>query len=147
MRLIPVVAAAIILAAGLAVAPVAAEPIHDAAKAGDVAEVKALLASGVKVDARHFIGVTPLHWAKTAEIAKVLLKAGAKVNARDEDGWIPLHQAVLFGRADVVEALLAAGANAKAKSEDGKTPLYYAKKHGSLKGTDAYWLLNDAQYD
>ena len=52
MRFITVVAAAIILVFGLAVAPVAADPIHDAAKAGDVAEVKKLLASGVKVDAR-----------------------------------------------------------------------------------------------
>ena len=40
------------LAVAVAVAPVAAEPIHVAAKAGDVAEVKKLLASGVKVDAR-----------------------------------------------------------------------------------------------
>ena len=88
-----------------------------------------------------------MHWATTAERAKVLLKAGAKVNARDEHGWIPLHQAVLFGRADVVEALLAAGANAKAKLGDGKTPFDVAKDLGTLKGTDAYWLLNEAQYD
>ena len=40
------------LALGLAVAPVAADPIHWAAYLGDVAEVKKLLASGVKVDAR-----------------------------------------------------------------------------------------------
>ena len=59
----------------------------------------------------------------------------------------PLHWAVLLDRADVVEALLAAGANAKAKTEDGKTPFDVAKEHGNLKGTDAYWLLNEAQYD
>ena len=55
--------------------------------------------------------------------------------------------AALIGRADVVEALLAAGANAKAKDTDGKTPFDVAKEHGNLKGTDAYWLLNEAQYD
>ena len=52
------------LALGLAVAPVAADPIHDAAKAGDVAKVKALLASGVKVDARNEYGHTPLHYGQ-----------------------------------------------------------------------------------
>ena len=44
--------AALILALGLAVAPVAADPIHDAAYLEDAAELKKLLASGVKVDAR-----------------------------------------------------------------------------------------------
>ena len=105
------------LALGLAVAPVAADPIHDAAKAGDVSKVKALLARGVKVD------------------------------ARKEDGWTPLHKAVLIGRADLVEALLSAGANPKAKGVAGNTPFGMAKDLGTLKGTDAYWLLNDAQYD
>ena len=44
--------AALILTLSIAVAPVAADPIHDAAWVGDVAELKKLLASGVKVDAR-----------------------------------------------------------------------------------------------
>jgi len=69
--------AALILTLSIGLAPVAADPIHDAAKAGDVAEVKKLLASGVKVDARGFGGQTPLHYARTAEVAKVLLKAGS----------------------------------------------------------------------
>jgi cytohesin len=170
--------AALILALGLAVAPVAAEPIHDAAYLGDVANLKKLLASGVKVDARESLsGYTPLHWAGTAEVAKVLLKAGAKVdartisgstplhlagtaevakvllkagakvNARDQNGWTPLHQQAYRGEAGVVEFLLKAGANAKAKNNDGHTPFDWAKDLGTLEGTDAYWLLNEAQYD
>ena len=178
MRFITVVAAAIILVLGLAVAPVAADPIHVAAKAGDVAEVTKLLASGVKVDARDESGKTPLHWATTSEMAKILLKAGATVDARGQYGWTPLHwtrtaekakvllkagatvdargqygwtplhaAAGFWGVPVVVELLLKAGANAKARDKDGKTPFDLAKIIGTLKGTDAYWKLNDAQYD
>jgi ankyrin repeat protein len=214
--------AALILTLSIAVAPVAADPIHDAAKAGEVAEVKSLLAAGSKVDARTEHGHTPLHMAKTAEVAEVLLKAGSKVDARTESGytplymartaeiakallkaganvdartesswtplymartaeiaevllkaganissrtksgWTPLHSAVNWNRADVVEFLLAKGADAKARVIDfgnsmkllvrdpslfGDTPFDLAKKNGMLKGTDAYWLLHEAQYD
>lgn len=152
MRLIPVVAAAIILAVGLASAPVAAGPIHEAAYDGDLAKIKSLLASGVKIDARKsngstplfyaktakitkFLlkagarvnartdsGVTPLHVAHTPEIAKVLLKAGIKISSRDDNGVTPLHEATVNGFADVVEFLLSAGADAKAKDNFGHTP-------------------------
>ena len=44
-----------------------------------------------------------------------------------------------------LKALLAAGA--KAKDKDGKTPWDYAQKSNELKGTKAYWALNDAQYN
>ena len=147
MRSVPVVAAAIILVFGLAVAPVAADPIHDAAKAGDVAEVKKLLASGVKVGAKEEErGWTPLHLA-TLEVAKVLLKAGAKVDARTTAGVTPLHTAAWTGRADVIKFLLSAGAAANAKDKDGRTPFDLAKDHDILKGTDVYRELREAQYD
>ena len=198
--------AALILALGLAVAPVAAEPIHNAAYLGDVANLKKLLASGVKVDARDEYGHTPLHRARTAEIAKVLLKAGAKVDSRDNKGYTPLHfasaeiatvllkagakvnardqfgytplhaagdvaavkvllkagakfdarstngvtplhMAAWTGRADVIKFLLSAGAAANAKDKDGKTPFDFAKDHDTLKGTDVYRELREAQYD
>ena len=110
------------------------------------------MASGVKIDARDKDGQTPLHYVGTAEIAKVLLQAGAKVNTRSENGETPLHIAAKKENATndpakVAKVLLKAGANAKAKNKNGKTPFEVAKRGGRLKGTDAYWLLNDAQYD
>ena len=39
--------------------------------------------------------------------------------------------------------LLELGANAKLKNEDGKTAFDYADR---IKGSQAYWLLNEARY-
>ena len=96
-----------------------AGPIHDAAKAGDVAKVRQLLANGAKVDAREeSFGFTPLHWAAAA------------------------------GEADVAKVLLAAGADGSLRDGDGKTPFDKAKSDGRLedKDLDTHWLLSDARY-
>jgi ankyrin repeat protein len=96
MRSVPVVAAAIILAVGLAVAPVApvaAGSLHDAAMYGHLSTVKALLAAGANIDERDVLGHTPLHKAKNAEMAKFLIEAGAKFDTRNIMGQTPLHTA------------------------------------------------------
>tara|TARA_Y100000385_G_C12796489_1_gene509921 strand:- start:52 stop:261 length:210 start_codon:yes stop_codon:yes gene_type:complete len=69
------------------------------------------------------------------------------VNAKDEGDGTPLHTAALIGTAELIEFLLSAGANAKAKDKEGETPFDVAKKSDAFKGTDAYWKLNDAQYN
>lgn len=46
----------------------------------------------------------------------------------------------------VVDALLKAGADAAARDRAGKTPFDFAKKNSALKGTDAYWRLNEARF-
>ena len=40
-----------------------AEPLHEAAKEGDLAKVKTLIAEGSDVNVRTGTGITPLHWA------------------------------------------------------------------------------------
>ena len=45
------------------------------------------------------------------------------------------------------DELLDAGADAKAKNKEGKTPWDLAQGNEGLKGTKAYWALNDAQYN
>jgi ankyrin repeat protein len=67
--------------------------------------------------------------------------------ARDVSGSTPLHWAVRDGAAENIQALLAAGADAKAKDKDGETPWALAQENEKLKGTKAYWALNDAQYN
>lgn len=63
------------------------DPIHDAARKGDLKKVQAILASDPKA-----------------------------VNAQDNAGDTPLHQAVLHGNYKVAEALIAAGADVNVKN-------------------------------
>jgi ankyrin repeat protein len=66
------------------------------------------------VHARGGDGQTPLHFAKTVEIAEYLLSHGAEIDARDVDhGGTPAQWAVK-GRHDVVRLLMDRGATADA---------------------------------
>ncbi len=113
--------------------------------------VKALLDAGANPNARNVHGVTPLHAAavlsKNPSVVAVLVKAGAKVNARDEFGKTPLHMAALDNKTPaVVKALMDAGANPTMRDKSGKTPWDYVKNNAALKGTEVYWLLNEARF-
>src|SRR5436309_683599 len=92
--------------------------VHDAAKAGDLAKVKELLASGVDVNAKDLVDRTPLHCAATEnrkEMAEFLLAVKADINAKDKNGLTPLHAAARFAGKELLELLLANGANVGAK--------------------------------
>ena len=85
------------IAAVLLVTTAFADPIHDAAKNGDLAGVQAELDKGVDVNAKNVDGETPLHWTASAghkEIAELLIANGADVNAKNVDGQTPLDVAV-----------------------------------------------------
>ena len=51
------------------------------------------------------------------------------------------------GNPAVVITLLDAGADPKAKTTDGKTTFDLAQENDKLKGTDAYWRLNDLRFE
>lgn len=67
-------------------------------------------------------GVTPLHLARDAGVARVLIRAGADVGARDWGRLTPLHRARSAG---VVRALIEAEACTEDEDPEGKTPLEY----------------------
>ena len=115
---------------------IANSSIADAARAGDVAAVKAMLKDGGDVNAAQGDGMTALHWAASngdAAMAQVLLSAGANTRATTRLGGItPLHVASQAGHAQVVAALIAAGADVNKATSTGATALMLAARGGSV---------------
>ena len=106
--------------------------LYNAAKQGDIATVKALLAKGADVNAKRNNGRTALMHAVRvhAETGGMLLTEGADINAKDNNGMTALMTpASLYGRTEIVKMLLAKGADINAKDNYGITALMYAAKH------------------
>ena len=122
------------------VAPAAAA-LLEAARRGDAAAVRALLAKGADVNAAPGDGMTALHGAAERgqqNVVTLLLGAGAQASAVTRlGGYQPLHLAARGGHADVVTALLAANAEATAPTTTGATALHFAAAAGSAPAASA----------
>jgi ankyrin repeat protein len=120
--------------------------IHEAAKAGDLAKVKALLIKNPNlVFSQDNGGATPLHYTVReghAEVLKYLLTNKADVNARDKSGYTPLYWAVC--NKDAAEVLLAHGAKVNARDARYRTPLHLAAEQGH-KDVAELFLANKAE--
>jgi hypothetical protein len=108
--------------------------IQDAAKAGDLTKVQALVqADPTLVSNKDSGGETPLLAAAASphtDVVAFLLANKADVNARDVFGMTALHDAARGGHQETAEVLLAHGAEVNAKDDNGLTPLYYAALMG-----------------
>ncbi len=83
----------------------AAEGVTAAARDGDVAAVRAQLASGADVNAAETDGTTALLWATyqgSPELVKLLLDAGAEPNVPNKFGVTPLLQSSRIGDVDTL---------------------------------------------
>jgi ankyrin repeat protein len=148
-HLIAIVAAVLLVGCGPSV------DIHQAAREGSIEAVKQHIADGADVNAKNFMGWTPLHFVasrRDKEIAELLIAKGADVNAKDDDGSTPLHVAAYNGHKEIVVLLIDAGADVNAQdvlgSNKGKTPLNAAneenhtetanllRKHGGKTGEE-----------
>ena len=129
-----IAAAVVVLAAsGLMAADGLRPSVVDAAKSGDKAALRALIAKKADVNTADPDGSTALQWASyrdDLEAADLLLRAGAKVNAANDLGVTPLWPASENGSAKMVRRLLEAGANANAALLAGETPLMVAARSG-----------------
>lgn len=135
---------AAVLAAALLVVPADARPgalggpdgpVADAARRGDLEEVRLLLREGADVNAPMGDGMTALHWAAqrgNAEMGATLLVAGARTSAGTRIGrYTPLHLAARGGRAGMIALLVEAGADPDARTTNsGATPLHLAAASG-----------------
>ena len=135
---------ALLLMCILAVPSVWAGPLHEAAKSGDLDEVKQLIAAGGNVDEKDVAERTPLSWAAgngSPKVVKFLIEKGADVNARDFTNTTPLLHAVLLAdnNLEVVDLLVKNGADVNIKGDDGVTALDDATRRGR---TEIVELLN-----
>lgn len=84
------------------------EKLLDAAKYGNVSDVKCLVKAGANVHAVNKKGGTPLHLAAIFdknEIAKRLIADGANVHAVDDFGHTPLDLATYYGSTSIKNLL------------------------------------------
>ena len=109
--------------------------LHNAARDGDVEQVKSLIADGEDVNKRDRNLGWPLHQAALnnhVEIAEILLDAGADVNVKHRIFGTPLLAASQRGSAGVATVLLAHGADLEARSATvGETALHLAAASGN----------------
>jgi ankyrin repeat protein len=99
-------------------------PLFNAAAYGKVETVKLLLSYKADVNAKNFVGATPLMAAivpyeERTNIVKILLDAGADKDAVGGTQYrTALIYAAIYGQADVVKLLIDAKANIEAKDGD-----------------------------
>ena len=74
-------------------------PIHQAARAGNIQQIQALVSSGSNVNAENRWGETPLHKAAEEghkDVVELLITKGSNINAKtSRRGETPLHEAAL----------------------------------------------------
>ncbi|ORY48730.1 ankyrin [Rhizoclosmatium globosum] len=106
-------------------------PMHEAAKRGNVAFLAELLAAGVSVNGLDRAGNSPLHWAARAgktDVVRMLLEQKPAINSKNKLGDTPLHNAAWGGHLAVVTLLLSQpDIQVNIKNNDGATPQSLSK--------------------
>jgi ankyrin repeat protein len=101
--------------------------IHEAARAGDLATVRALVEKSPDLaSVKDESGRTPLHVASASghrDVVAYLLSKGGEVDALDNRRGTPLHQAAEVGHDEVARLLLESKAPIEVQDADGYTPL------------------------
>jgi len=115
------------------ISPAFCGPIHEAARKGDLPQVRALLRANPELvnSKDENLGATPLFFVAAGDnkdMAELLLANKADVNLGSRDGQTPLHIAAAVGNKAMVELLLAHGADVNARDYKlGETPSGWAR--------------------
>ncbi|KAJ6781766.1 hypothetical protein PWT90_08824 [Aphanocladium album] len=112
-----------------------AAPLHLAARAANLAEVKRLIASGAAVSVRCNNGQTPVYAAVLSgdtAVADYIIQQGGDFKTTTIEGWAPLHAAAADGHVNLVKLLLSHGADPCLLNGCGQSPVYVAAANGHL---------------
>ncbi len=112
---------------------VVAGPIHEAAKIGDIEEIKSLISIGVSVDHKStnpsWAGATALFFSiayNKFEVADYLISIGADVNAElSSGGDTPLFNVLNSERLQYLHLLIDNGADVNHQNKFGDTPIFH----------------------
>ena len=119
-----------------AVQIVISEPIHDAARSGDVELVQAELDKGVDINFKDSeYGGTPLHFAAyggALNVVKFLLANEAEVDVGNNQGWTALFYASDEGHLHVVEFLIDSNANVEWRDNNLRRADYHSRNHKEI---------------
>ncbi|MDD2716563.1 MAG: ankyrin repeat domain-containing protein [Candidatus Wallbacteria bacterium] len=107
-----------------------AKPLLDAAKKGDIPNIRGLMAKGTSIKLKTKDGYTALMYAAAAnqlDTVNFLLDEGAEINEKDgKNGSTALIYATASGHKETVKTLLTRGADSSIANSAGKTALQIA---------------------
>ena len=112
-----------------------ASPLQEAAKQGNLDEVKRLIVQGKNINASDKCGSTALHEAVSydhLDVTKLLISKGADVDAKTVYGETPLLVAAIHDNVTMAQLLVNNGAHVNARDIKGRAPLHWAARHGPL---------------
>ena len=130
----PLKAAVLLIAFGANLAA-ADPPLVEAARRGDIAQARALLARKTDANTLSVDGGTALHAAvqrEDAQMVDLLLRAGADAKTANRYGVTPIYIAAIHSNGAIIERLLIAGANPNTAMPDGETVLMTAARTGKV---------------
>ncbi len=112
-----------------------AGPLQEAAKRGNLNEVKGLITQGKNINTSDKCGNTALHKAVSydhLDVAKLLISKGADVNAKTVYGETPLLVAAIGNNVTIAQLLINNGAHINDRDIKGRAPLHWAARKGPL---------------
>jgi ankyrin repeat protein len=107
----------------------------DAAYAGNLEQVKALLEAGIPADAKPEGSNTPLMLTAIKghkSVCQFLLDHNANVNQKDIGGWTPLTMAANYGYKEICQLLIERNIQIDTKDTCGLTSLTWAGENGHI---------------
>jgi ankyrin repeat protein/L-ascorbate metabolism protein UlaG (beta-lactamase superfamily) len=109
--------------------------VHDAAAAGELESVRALVsADATQLEARNERNEMPIHVAAAGghtDVVRFLLDGGAAVDAGDNENSTALDVAAIFGHLELARFLVERGADPRHSDDNGMTPLHFACYNGN----------------